>query len=303
MKKNNPLSIQLVMREAADRLAAPLGNQDQAWNEAEILMAHALKHDRAWVLAHATESLAGATRPSFARLLKRRLAHEPMAYILGRTTFHGREFLSRRGALIPRPETEDLVRRALETIRRFGALHVLAWDVGVGSGAIAVSVKAGFPQTRVVASDVSATALALARVNAKRLLGDASAIAFMRADLLSPSMEKIIAASPHEALIVLANLPYLPLADKKRLAPDVVKYEPSQALFTKEEGNFLLHRLMKQLRAFQKKDGRPFVLLAELDPPQSKKLFALAKSLFPRAPIFIHQDSCGRDRLLEVRTN
>lgn len=291
------------LRDAADRLAAMLGNQDQAWAEAEILLAHAIKRDRTWVLAHANEKLSAVRRQAFERLVNRRLKHEPLAYLIKRADFLGRDFHSDKRALIPRYETEDLVRRAVEIIKRRGASHLLMWDVGVGSGAIAVSVKAMLPQGRVIASDVSASALSLAKLNAKRILGNASAITFERANLLSPSLEKIFAGSPHEALIVLANLPYLPLSDKKRLMPDVVNYEPSQALFTKEDGNFLLHRLMRQLKTFQKKDGRPLVLLAEFDPPQSKKLLVIAQKLFPRSRLSIHQDDCGRDRLLEMRAN
>lgn len=285
---------------AANQLTAMLGNQDQAWAEAEILMAQARHRDRAWVLAHMKEPLSPAHRSAFRRLLKRRLRHEPMAYLLARAEFFGRAFRTDKRALIPRPETEELVRHALETIKSFGASHVLVWDVGAGSGAISVSVKATFPQTCVIASDVSAGALSLAKLNAKQILGSASAITFLHANLLGPDLAKRLAASPHEALIVLANLPYLPLADKKRLAPGVTAYEPSLALFTKEQGNFLLRRLLSQLKSFHKKDIRPFVLIAEFDPPQSKKLLALAKMLFPRSRCNVRQDACGRDRFLEI---
>ncbi|MDP3794079.1 MAG: hypothetical protein Q8R07_05020, partial [Candidatus Uhrbacteria bacterium] len=106
---------------------------------------------------------------------------------------------------------------------------------------------------------------------------------------------------PH--FLVIANLPYLPLSDKKKLAPDVVRFEPPRALFTKDDGLFLIHHLLHQLSIFITHYPlriTHYILLIEFDPPQASRLTVLVKKYFPQASITIHKDLCGRDRFLEI---
>jgi len=267
--------------------------------ETELILAHVLKCDRSHVIAHENDAIDPRSIRSFERLAKRRTAHEPMAYILGHRAFYGREFFTDKRALIPRPETELLVDRAL-AILKADPNDTLVWDVGTGSGAIATTIALEQPATTVLATDIDVKAIALARKNAKHL--NAKTIHFLKADLLDRSVKTILATSPATHLLILANLPYLPMSDKKVLDPDVVQFEPHRALFTGEHGLMLIQKFLRQLSVFQKKDCRPLTVLLEYDPPQTKVLTAIAKKLFPNAIVSIHQDLCGRDRIFKIQT-
>lgn len=286
---------------AVKKLTILLKNTDQAWMEAEILLASVLKKDRTWLLAHGEATLNDRQARAFGSLLRRRLRQEPMAYLTNVADFCGRDFFVDRRVLIPRPETEELVERATKRLQATKE-SFLVWDVGVGSGAIAVTIKAKTASAMVIASDVSTDALIVAKRNAKHLLGSTKLIRWITSDLLSKRLATILTRQKSDRLLVVANLPYLPLSDRKVLAPSVTKFEPARALFTKENGNFLIHKLLQQLAVFRLKDGRPLTILAEFDPPQATPLRSLAFTYFPDATIAVHPDSCGRERILEIAT-
>jgi release factor glutamine methyltransferase len=173
-----------------------------------------------------------AAPESFAALVARREQHEPVAYILGRKGFRHIELRCDSRALVPRPETELLVEVALER----GPSSVL--DVGTGTGAIALAVADELPGAEVVAVDTSASALALARENAA-LLGLGERVRFE----LGPLPE------PRRFDLVLANLPYVPESDRRLLAPEITRYEPSAALFAGEDGLDAIGALLTALGA------------------------------------------------------
>ncbi len=150
-------------------------------------------------------------------LLERRLAHEPTAYIVGRREFYGLDLETTPAALIPRPETELLVREAIARRRE----PLLIVDVGTGNGAIAVALAVHLPQAALVAIDLSRGALALAVRNARRH-GVESRVSFLQADLLAPL------AQPAD--IIVANLPYVCTADWEALPPEIREHEPRCAL-------------------------------------------------------------------------
>ncbi|MGQ9815550.1 MAG: N5-glutamine methyltransferase family protein, partial [Candidatus Roseilinea sp.] len=158
---------------------------------ARLLLAAALDKPREWLVAHNQHPLSAQQVNTFEQLMMRALAHEPLAYLLGRREFYGLDFVIDRRVLIPRPETEMLVDRALEHLHaaeRTGrpqseANCVDMIDVGTGSGAIAVAVAKHAPSVRVLATDISAEALEVARINAGRH-GVADRIVFAQADLL-----------------------------------------------------------------------------------------------------------------------
>ncbi|MDQ7815145.1 MAG: HemK/PrmC family methyltransferase [Patescibacteria group bacterium] len=304
--------------------------------EAEILLSHALKRDRVWLLAHPTEKIPAADFRNFSRLFSRRLKHEPIAYILGKKEFFGYDFIVTPDVLIPRPETElmietitsdffsflpakessaeeildrgpvrDRLKRAPQArIRPAGSSPPLIVDIGTGSGAVAITLAKQFPQATVIATDASSDALRIARQNAKRLKADN--VSFLKADLLNTKVLTRLrsVSKKSDSLIIAANLPYLPESDKKILDPDVVKFEPSQALFTGRDGLELIIRLLDQI-AFNR-HGLPFRRIAvylEFDPPQAPKLKKLAKNLFPAAQMEIKKDLAKRNRLLSIKVN
>lgn len=293
------MTIKEARKAAHERLAALHLPVDVSRSEAEILLAHTLKRDRTWLIAHPEEPLSPSKEKVFLTLVHRRRKHEPIAYLTGTKEFYGLTFHVNKHALIPRPETEemiDLVQRLTTNDLR----STLIWDVGTGSGAIAISIKHLFPNTTVIASDISKRALSLAQKNAENLLSTEHGIQFVQGSLLTKQIKKIIHQQPPTQLIILANLPYLPFSDRSILQKDVVNFEPHTALFTEKDGNALIIKLLNQLRTFAKKHSIPVHAFFEFDPPQAATLKQEAALLFSGADIQIHEDTCGRKRFLEI---
>ncbi|MCB5208040.1 peptide chain release factor N(5)-glutamine methyltransferase [Methylovorus mays] len=162
-------TIQQALREAQQQLCSRLNLETrEARNEARMLMSHALGNvEHAWLIAHESDALPPEIASAFQDLLHRRLAGEPVAYILGNREFFGLRLAVSPATLIPRPDTETLVETALARIPSEGAREVL--DLGTGTGAIALAIAAHRPQCRVVAVDACAAALQVARQNAEML--------------------------------------------------------------------------------------------------------------------------------------
>lgn len=265
--------------------------------DAELILAHLLKTERTWLAAHAHEPLTSTQQKRFKLHVEKRHAHEPIAYLVGETSFYAKRFFTDKRALIPRPETEDLVTRALESLS-INPESWLAWDAGTGSGIIPITIRRLLPSLPVIASDVSREALSLARKNAKR---HQITLPFYQANLLNDRLKRYIASSPHKALFITANLPYVPLKDKKTLMPDVRLYEPHLALFVPADGSGLIVRFLKQLNVYTKKDPRPWVGLFECDPSHVASLARTAQKLFPHARVSILPDMFKRKRFVEIR--
>ena len=158
--------------------------------------------------------------------VERRRAGEPIQYITGQTEFYGLRFQVNRDVLIPRPETEHVVEKAIALAGAFERPRIV--DVGTGSGAIAVALAHKLPAARVYATEISAAALAVARANAG-CHGVAARMLCRKGDLLAP------VAGKHFDLIV-SNPPYVPERDRDSLSVEVRDYEPAQALFAGGDG-------------------------------------------------------------------
>ncbi len=165
-------------------------------------------------------------------LLARRLAHEPLAYILGYREFYGRRFLVAPGVLIPRQETEHLVDAALDAAKD-GAVRCL--DIGTGSGCIAITLKLMRPAWQVEAVDLSEEALEIARANAAELGAE---VRFQLSDLVAA----VRGEPPFEVLV--SNPPYVPV--EEALRPEVADYEPGLALYGGETGLDLYLRIARE---------------------------------------------------------
>jgi release factor glutamine methyltransferase len=226
-------------------------------------------------------------------LIERRVQGEPVAYLTGHKEFYGLDFSVDNRVLIPRPETELLVEAALVAAREklsHGENPIIA-DIGTGSGAIPVTLAVQEPRLPYLyATDISADALAVARLNAERHHVE-SRIRFLQGDLLAPL--------PEPVAIITANLPYIGTGEMSGLAPDVRAYEPHLALFSGPEGLDLLERFLGEAR-------RPgvlkehAVLLLEIGYRQREALTRLVRSLWPHASITFQKDYTGWDRLLQV---
>jgi len=186
--------------------------------EARMLLEHVLGVPRAWLLAHDTDPLDRAACQRFGRLAALRRDGQPMAYLVGRREFMGRDFAVTPDVLIPRPDTELLVETALECLRDRPRGTVL--DLGTGSGAIAVSLALALPGATVWATDASAAALAVARGNAERLGA--------RVDFAQGDWYGALPPGPRFDLIV-SNPPYVAAGDP-HLSEGDLRFEPAAAL-------------------------------------------------------------------------
>lgn len=273
---------------------------DDARIEAELLLAHAAGATREQLYARLREPLSPADAGAFESLLAHRLAHEPSAYLTGRREFFGLEFACTPAALIPRQETELLVEHAVAWLRRRleqgtrnqerGPSPPLLVDVGTGNGAIAVAIAVRAPKTRIVAIDTSRAALALAQQNA-RAHGVAGRIDFVQASLLETLR------GPFD--LIVANLPYVPAAAYRRLAPEIREHEPREALLAGRRGTALIEALLASRAAGLRPGG---LLLAEHAWNQGRRLREAASAAFPRARIETRRDLAGRERVLVVET-
>jgi release factor glutamine methyltransferase len=243
------------LREWLDRGEAILADgphADRARRDAETLLLHQIGKNKAWLIVHFDEEFAGCSAISYASLLERRRRGEPIQYITGETEFYGLPFRVTPDVLIPRPETEHLVEKAIELARQSGMLSAPSEpreqasgyreieppkgemtnpapplsivDVGTGSGAIAIALATQLPDATITATDISGAALAIARDNAARnqVL---DRIRFLEGDLLAP-----VAGEQFE--IIVSNPPYVPYTDRASIAVEVREYEPALALFT-----------------------------------------------------------------------
>lgn len=283
----------LTVREALVAATARLtaAGVDTPGLDAQVLLAHVLGVDRAWLIVYSDAPLIGVNRARFARLVALRETHTPVAYLVGHREFFGLDFSVDERVLIPRPETELLVERAIELARDWQA-RTVEWptivDVGTGSGAIVISLAVRLPAIpRLYAVDLSHKALTVAQANAKRHHVE-DRVRFLQGDLLE--------GSPEPVALIVANLPYIPTGDLGALQPEVQK-EPRSALDGGPGGLDFFQRLFDQLPAFVLPGA---VVLLEIGFDQAEAVVRLAESLRP-ASIRVKKDLAGLDRLVEVQ--
>jgi release factor glutamine methyltransferase len=203
---------------------------------AEHLLAHVLNRKRLELYLEFERELGEAELKPLRDLVRRRGEGEPLQHLLGTVEFCGHTFLCDKRAMVPRPETEELVELVKSEIRNPKS-EIL--DVGTGSGVIALSLAAKFPEAEVHAVDVSDDALALARENAARL-GLSERIRFVKGNLLG--------AIERDFDLIVANLPYVSLQDRQSLSREVLR-DPEVALFAGERGDELVRQLIEQAGA------------------------------------------------------
>lgn len=215
----------------------------------ELIIAHALGRDRTFVHAHPEYEFTEAEHDQIQVATKRRASGEPLAYILGRKEFYGRNFLVTPATLIPRPETEALIDLA-KTLRPSKIL-----DVGTGSGCIAITLALELPKTEVEAVDISKPALRVAQENAQKL---GAKVVFFQSDLLKNTQKYDL---------IIANLPYV---DKNwDWLSKELDFEPQNALFADDGGLALIKKLIREAPAHLNKNGH---LILEADLSQHQKI-------------------------------
>lgn len=232
-----------LLQSAAERLKE--AGVDTPILDAEVMLSRTLNRTRTELLAHPESRVPSESVEKFLQWTARRSAREPLAYIIGEREFFGLSFHVTRDVLIPRPETETLVETALADLD--GVTAPIIADIGVGSGAVAVSIARARPDAAVYGTEFSAAALEIARTNTVRL-GLGKQVTLLRGDLLSP-LEGLLFD------VVVSNPPYVPSAEISRLQPEVAMYEPAEALDGGPDGLDCHRRLAAEAPAYLKPGG------------------------------------------------
>lgn len=213
--------------------------------DAEVLAREALGWDRAALLANGREPASAGFRERLQQMIARRLRREPVAMITGHREFWGLEFAVTPATLVPRPETELIVEEVLRTVPERSTATIV--DIGTGTGCLGIALAVERPATSVIATDISHDALLVARRNAgtHRV---ADRVQFVQTDLA--------AGLTVQADVVVSNPPYVPDHTAALLAADVVRYEPSMALFAGDDGLTVLRRLFETVPAILAPGGQ-----------------------------------------------
>jgi release factor glutamine methyltransferase len=268
-----------------DRLEA--ANVSDAGLEAEVLLRHALRIDRAEYFASLEQPVAVSEQGLADTLADRRVAGEPLAYILGRREFYGHEILVGPGVLVPRQETELLVDAVLEFVATHGLRRPLIADVGTGSGAIAVAVAKALPGATVFGTDIAIDALKVAEANVLAH-GVQDQVRLLQGDLLEPV--------PGSVDVVVSNPPYLTTDELAGLPPDV-RREPEIALDGGLDGLDTISELLRHAQSLLRRQG---MLAVEIAPHQLEGVVGQAQSLFPDALVTHRLDLAGQPRVVHV---
>lgn len=226
----------LTLKEAFARSPLPRLEQSMLWE-------HVLNVPRSWLIGHDTDPLPEQAAVHYAQLEARRLAGEPMAYIIGHREFMGHRFMVSPSVLIPRPETEFLVEQALEQIKALSAPRVL--DLGTGSGAVAVSIALARPDAIVVATDFSAAALTVAQQNAHSLCAK---VEFFEGSWYDAVKDLAVFD------IIVSNPPYIAENDPHLIQGDL-RFEPSSALSATQNGLADLQQIIAGAQAHLTSQG------------------------------------------------
>lgn len=276
--------IRALLEEGAAKLAR---TTDAPRREAEVLLGAALARPRAWLLAHADERVLDCEATDrYEAYLTRRALGEPAAYILGEKEFWSLPLAVGPGVLVPRPETELVVERALAHFPPGSVLDAL--DLAAGSGAIALALASERPRCRVTATDVSATAVASTRANAARLgLSD-------RVEILQGAWFAPVAGRRFD--LIVSNPPYI-AADDPRVEPAVRRYEPPEALFSGATGLEALQIIAAAAPRHLVQGGWLVVEHGDTQGEAVRGLFTGAGF----AAVQTHRDLAGRDRCTEGR--
>jgi release factor glutamine methyltransferase len=250
----------------------------------KLLLAHVLQIEVGELFLHFQREM--ENNESYQSMLSRLIDGEPVQYITGTASFYGRDFIVDSSVLIPRPETEIMVDEVKKWLANHPAQTII--DLGTGSGCLAVSIKKMFPHLYVAASDISQTALEIARINARKHQVD---IDLIQGNWLTPFIEKRVIAD-----VIMSNPPYI--ASPSTVAFNVLEYEPHSALFAKD-GIANHVEIMTQASACLKKGG---LLILEIDEEQPDLLAPIAQETFKGAKIEFIEDLQGKPRFLKVET-
>jgi release factor glutamine methyltransferase len=275
------------LRQALHHARAALREKDiaEAALEGEILLRHVVGMDRAGLFSRLDEEINPRQEKALQRVLARRRKGEPTAYITGHREFYGLDFIVNRSVLIPRPESELLVEKAIATGKKH-KINKIA-DIGTGSGAIAISLAVNLPDVTVYATDISARALKVAAQNCRQH-GVAGRVVLLQGDMLEPL--------PGSVDLIIANLPYVKASDLPAAGP--LRFEPPLALDGGEDGLDRIKAICHQAGAGFHREGR---LMLEIGQGQAGPVGTWLREEFPGAVVEIDRDLAGIERVVSLR--
>ncbi len=275
-------TIEAVLEELIARLEKV---SDTPGLDAQVIISHVIDRSRSWVMAHPEKTLTGEQVLKLNELMGRLEAGEPLPYVLGRWEFFNLEFELNKEVLIPRPETELLVERAVAWLQAHPDYTRVA-EIGAGSGCIGIALAANVPAIDVTATDISPAAIELARRNAVKN-GVESRIEFVHQDLFP---------AQGEYHLIVTNPPYIPTGTLRNLP--VFGREPTLALDGGRDGLDLVRRILATAPDRLLPGG---LLLMEIEASQGPAVLSLVYDSFGEAEIHLHKDFSGRERLLEIQ--
>ena len=231
--------------------------------DAEIILAFVLNKQRPFLHAHPELVLNNIITKTIEPILESRSKRVPVAYLIGKKEFYGREFIVNKNVLIPRPESEDIISLLKSIICNQDSMLI---DVGTGSGCLGITAKLELPTLGVILTDTDSRALKIAKKNAGLLNAD---VIFKKSDLLESFLSSTIHPTP---TTIIANLPYVDVSWERSPETD---YEPSNALFADDGGLALIKKLIEQSSKLLQNNGN---LILEADPTQHTKISEFAKN-------------------------
>ena len=255
--------------------------------EARLIIQKATGLSRPVLLCHPEREITAAELAAIEDMAARRKEGYPLPYLLGEWEFYGRPFHVDPSVLIPRPETELLVEEALGWLNSHPSAH-MAYDIGTGSGCIAVSLLCECPRLHVTAADLHRNALSTAMINAERN--------HVR-ERFFPVQADLFSAFGPEIELVCANLPYIPSATCEVIEP--ARFEPLSALEGGTDGFELYRSLFSQLSGKMKEES---LILCEIEYRQRELALQTAEAFFPGRKISVLNDLAGQARVLEVKS-
>lgn len=290
------------LKWANEQLKVEEGPAASPMLDAEVLLAAALGMQKTWVFSHFSYELKPEEEEKFRCFVKRRLNHEPVAYIIGWHEFYGRKFRVNAHTLIPRPATETLIEEVLKISKNLDPANSLIIDIGTGSGAIAVTLAAE-TEIPAIATDISQESLDMAKNNAKDHEVD-ELIDFRLGDILKPIVRIFtkLQKSEHEIpehIVLCANLPYLTQYQWLSSQPEILNFEPKSALVAGTDGLDAYWQLFRELHQSRTLFPPDLTTLIEIDPEQDKRIQSVIRHDFPASQPQIIPDLEGHHRLVK----
>jgi release factor glutamine methyltransferase len=262
---------------------------EDSYIEARMLLGHITKLLPVQIYTQTEQTLSQEQERGLYELIERRLRREPTAYIVNRREFYGIDFYIDSRALIPRPETELLVDTALEFSKNtYPPSPPLIADIGTGCGAIAISLALNLPHSKIYATDISHSALEVARLNCEHHKVTRQ-VTLLQGDLLEPVPEPVD--------LIVANLPYVRSSELENLSPELNRFEPRTAIDGGENGLKCIRQLLEQTKGKINPQG---CLLLEIGQNQEQEVTRLINSYLNKVSFTFIRDLNGINRVVKI---